>query len=78
MTAAEEDRIYIGALAESLGRAPHTIRQWLRRKDFPKGLRPAREGGREKIYWTPDQVAGLKEYAAERLQQRGSFGRAAA
>lgn len=73
-----DDRIYIDDLAQRLGRAPHTIRQWLHRRDFPRDLKPRREGGREKIYWVDGQLDGLMAYAAERMQRRGSFGRASA
>lgn len=71
-------RIYIDVLAGHLERAPHTIRQWLKRPDFPDALKPSTEGGRNKLYWTDDQLDGLQGYAAEREQLRGSFGRATA
>lgn len=71
----DSDKIYIDDLAKKLGRAPHTIRQWLKRKDFPRELKPSREGGREKIFWLPSQLSGLESYAQERMNNRGSFGR---
>lgn len=73
-----EGRIYIAALAERLTRAEHTIRQWIKRDDFPAELLPETEGGRKKLYWVESQVAGLQEYGAERDSMRGSFGRATA
>lgn len=70
----EADRIYISDMHELLGRAEHTIRQWLGRSDFPPELCPEREGGRNKIFWTHAQLAGMKIYAAEREAQRGWHG----
>jgi hypothetical protein len=70
-----DDRIYIDDLAKRLKRAPHTIRQWLHRSDFPKSLKPKEEGGRHKLYWTPSQMSGLKLYAKQRERSRGTFGR---
>lgn len=71
----DQDRIYIAEMANELGRAEHTIRQWLNRDDFPKELEPDREGGRNKIFWTRDQLEGMQAYAAEREANRGSWGR---
>lgn len=73
-----EDRIYIDELARRLGRASHTVRQWVRRPDFPLALTPGSEGGRNKLYWTEAQVPGLRAYADEREQHRGNFGRTSA
>jgi hypothetical protein len=73
-----DGHIYISDMASLLDRAEHTIRQWLARDDFPAALKPSREGGREKIYWTQDQLAGMKNYAEERAARRGSWGRAPA
>lgn len=73
----EDDRIYIEELADKLERAPHTIRQWIKRSDFPQELRPSSEGGRNKLYWQSHQISGLETYASERAKNRG-FGRAAA
>lgn len=70
-----EDLMDIEAISRELGRAPHTIRQWLKREDFPAELQPAREGGREKLVWKPDQIEPLRAYADERASRRGSFGR---
>lgn len=72
------DRIYIDDIAVRIGRAAHTVRQWVRRPDFPAALAPGLEGGRNKLYWTEDQVQGLRAYAAERESLRGDFGRTAA
>lgn len=73
-----DGRIYIAEAAEELGRAEHTIRQWLGRADFPDALKPSREGGRNKIFWTLDQLRGLHDYADEREAQRGTWGRGSA
>lgn len=70
-------RYYIDDLASHLGRAPHTIRQWVKRPDFPDDLKPAAEGGRNKLFWTDGQLPGLERYADERESLRGSFGRVA-
>lgn len=78
MTDTTEGRIYIAAMAERLERAEHTIRQWIKRDDFPAELRPEEEGGRHKLFWVEDQLEGLRQYAAERDSMRGSFGRATA
>lgn len=74
-TAAEEDRLDIVAVSGKIGRAQHTIRQWLKRSDFPSELQPSRVGGREQLMWDKDQIDGLKAYARDRLSMRGSFGR---
>lgn len=67
----ESDHIYIEGMADELGRAVHTIRQWIREGALPRELRPHREGGRRKIYWLPDQVEGLRAFAEERSARRG-------
>jgi predicted site-specific integrase-resolvase len=64
-------KIYIEEMAEKLGRAVHTIRQWIREGDLPKKLEPKREGGRQKIYWTEGQIQGLRNYADKRSARRG-------
>lgn len=74
----DNGRIYIADMAGQLERAEHTIRQWLGRSDFPRALEPQREGGRNKIFWTEDQLGGMRAYADERERQRGSWGRASA
>lgn len=73
-----EQRLSIEDLAERLTRAEHTIRQWLRRDDFPDALKPELLGGRKKMVWSTDQIAGLEEYARTREANRGTFGRAPA
>lgn len=70
-----EDRIYIDDMVQRLGRAAHTIRQWVRRADFPDYLKPQTEGGRNKLFWVEDQMDGLITYARAREAGRGSFGR---
>lgn len=74
----ENGHIYIAELASRLERAEHTIRQWIRREDFPMALKPQTEGGRAKLYWVESQIPGLEAYADERASNRGSFGRTAA
>lgn len=66
-----EDRIYIEELARLLVRSTNTIRQWLRREDFPSAARPSKEGGRGKFFWTKDQLSVIEEYASERSSARG-------
>ncbi len=75
MRMAIEGHIYISELAAHLGRAEHTLRQWVKRDDFPHHLRPQVEGGRKRLYWQSHQIAGLERYAAQRSSARGSFGR---
>lgn len=71
----DNGRIYIAEMASILGRAEHTIRQWLKREDFPASLKPDQEGGRNKLFWTSSQTNGMRDYAAERDAARGSWGR---
>jgi hypothetical protein len=66
-----DGRIYIGELEQELQRAAHTIRQWVAQGALPAELRPSREGGRQRMYWTVDQLPGLREFAREREQRRG-------
>lgn len=73
-----DGHIYIADMADRLDRAQHTIRQWLGRQDFPSELQPQREGGRNKIFWTEDQLAGMQAYADDREANRGTWGRSAA
>lgn len=73
-----ESPIYIGDLANRLGRAEHTIRQWTKREDFPDALKPDTEGGRHKLFWVESQMPGLQAYGEERDAARGSFGRTTA
>lgn len=78
------DQIDLNHLADLLGRAAHTVRQWVKDaeklKDLtgsvPEGhlseeLWPKREGGRNKMFWTADQIAGLEAFAQEREDRRG-------
>lgn len=71
----DNGRIFIELLSETLDRSTHTIRQWLRREDFPDALKPTVEGGRKKMCWVDDQLEGLREYGEQRERLRGSFGR---
>ena len=57
----EEERIYIGQLAEQIHREMGTIRKWEREGRLPKHLRP-RRGKRDHRYWTPKQVEGIKQW----------------
>jgi 3'-phosphoadenosine 5'-phosphosulfate (PAPS) 3'-phosphatase len=78
----EEDRIYLPELTEILGRNQRTIRNWIRDSErfigtddskqfLPYHLWPNREGGRQRLYWTPDQIDGLKEFANLKNKLRG-------
>lgn len=67
----DEDRLDIKDLAKKLGRTSNTIRQWMRREDFPKSAMPTVEGGRGKFYWTPKQAKALEDYAKARASARG-------
>lgn len=66
---AQAEPIYIEKMAELLDRAVHTVRQWI--KELPPELQPQREGGRQKIYWTRDQVDGMKDFSEQKLDKRG-------
>lgn len=66
-----EGRIYIKELAERLGRSVTTVRQWMRRADFPSACQPSSEGGRNTAYWTEDQMLAISEYAQTREQNKG-------
>lgn len=63
--------IYIEEMSKLLDRRVHTIRQWIGGSHLPRKLMPKREGGRRKIYWTEDQVEGLKKFAEERSRSQG-------
>lgn len=71
----DSGRVFIELLSKKLGRSTHTIRQWIKRDDFPVDLLPQEEGGRKKMSWTEGQLEGLAGYAELRESQRGSFGR---
>jgi hypothetical protein len=62
----ENGRIYIAEMAKLIDRKPHTIYLWLSEDVLPSKLKPKREGGRQKAYWTQSQVAGMREFAAAR------------
>lgn len=38
---------------------------------LPRPLLPAREGGRKRLYWIPDQLDGLREFAQRKRQMAG-------
>jgi hypothetical protein len=57
----EEERIYIGQLAEEIHREMGTIRKWEHQGKLPKHLRP-RRGERNHRYWTRKQVEGIKAW----------------
>jgi hypothetical protein len=69
-------RIYIEEMASLLDRAVQTVRQWVQEDCLPAKLRPKREGGRQKIYWTPSQVDGMRSFAtAKAARWRGNRSR---
>jgi transposase-like protein len=72
MSAAIE--IDINILASRLGRNANTIRQWMRRSDFPAAAMPTRLGGRGKLVWTEEQAELLEPYAQERAESKGWAG----
>lgn len=61
----------IADLADHLGRAEHTIRRWVNEEALPADLMPSREGGRQKLLWSPSQLLGLERFARDREQRRG-------
>lgn len=63
--------ISIAQMAQILDRSDVTIREWIRRKVLPEDLRPSREGGRQKLVWSPEQVEGMRAFAEERGSRRG-------
>ena len=81
------DRIFISELEGILERDAKTIRCWVRdaRKVFvaigalpagggylPQLLWPDREeNGRGRIFWSSDQISGLKAFAAEKDRRKG-------
>lgn len=69
-------RIYIDQLSQRLRppRAVHTIRQWVNDELLPENLRPGREGGRQVLFWTEDQMPGLQAFVRERENRRGWAG----
>ncbi len=58
-----EGRIYIEELGRLIERSVQTIYMWVRKGELPPELQPEREGGRQKLYWHPEQVDPLKEWA---------------
>lgn len=72
-SAPDSSRIYIAELAAMLEprRAVHTIRQWVAQGLLPDHLQPGREGGRDQLFWTADQVEGIQAFARERDARRG-------
>lgn len=78
---AEQEHIYVTDLAKRLFRTAHTIRQWIIRDDFrafseayPIDLMPSKEGGRGKIFWVEEQVAGIEAFAQSISSERGWAG----
>jgi hypothetical protein len=67
----DPEAVSIVELAGRIGKAEHTIRQWLREGVVPAHLLPRKEGGRQKLLWREDQVAGMEEIARERSSRRG-------
>lgn len=75
----DDGKIYIAEMALELARSEHTIRQWLREKKrapdditcLPDDLIPHREGGRDRIFWLPEQLSGMRTFADERERRRG-------
>lgn len=59
-----EKRLYIGEVAESLNRKPHTVRVWLYQHRLPEHLIPHRDE-RNWRYWTDEQLEGLKLWLVE-------------
>lgn len=57
----EENRILIIELGEIVNRQIGTIRGWERDKKLPKKLLPKRDD-RNRRYWTPAQVEGIKKW----------------
>ena len=51
----------ISDVADELKRAPHTVRLWEKRPDFPPDLIPARDE-RGWRWYTAEQVEGLKQW----------------
>lgn len=56
-----QDRLYIGEVAEKLGRKPHTIRVWIYQNKLPQDLLPFRDEKNWR-YWNSEQVEGLKAW----------------
>lgn len=56
-----QDRHYIGEVAENLNRKPHTIRVWIYQDKLPEDLLPFRDEKNWR-YWTSEQIEGLKQW----------------
>jgi len=81
------DQIFIGELEQILDRDNRTIRTWVReaksvasyRPDgeppegyLPRDLWPDQEGGgRRRIFWSHDQIVGLRDFAEDKSARRG-------
>ncbi len=82
-----DDKILLADLALQLDRDAHTVRRWVRDAEnvrriagrlptdmgfLPEHLWPGREsGGRHRIYWTTEQVEGMRAFAAEKAGRMG-------
>jgi len=60
----EQDRHYIGEVAQKLNRKPHTIRVWIYQHKLPNSLLPYRDEKNWR-YWTSEQIDGLKAWIIE-------------
>jgi len=83
----DDDRVYIGEMAQALERRVGTIRAWVQSARnihdllghlpeggcyLPQDLWPAREeAGYHRLYWTADQVDGLRAFAEEMSRRKG-------
>lgn len=73
-TTAKNEEITLSDLVKIVERKPHTIRQYLKRADFPDELRPDVANGRGKMVWRAEQIEGWKDYVRERDSHRGWHG----
>ncbi len=81
------DQIFIGELEQILDRDNRTIRTWVRDAQriskalggqeppdeyLQSDLWPSQEdSGRRRIFWWPDQIVGLKDFADDKSARRG-------
>lgn len=63
-------KIYIREAADILNRRMATLRKWEQLGVLPKALRPHR-GARNWRYWTPEQIAGIKDWIRETDRRSG-------
>lgn len=85
-----DQRIFIASMARILDRYEHTVRRWFKESEaiydivgevpdgrgfLPHELWPNREPeGRRRLFWRPEQVEGMQEFAHVKELRKGWAG----